>query len=86
MTSAEARDLAERIGSAGRTEYEKTKKELAEAYDDLLKKGNVVTQSQLNAVETRLHLLESQVARLLSTLSDQQDPATTTNEEPSGQE
>lgn len=70
MTSSEARELAERITNAGRAEYEKTKKELAEVYDDLLKKGNVVTQSQFNKIETRLHLLENQVSQLLSTLSE----------------
>ncbi len=64
MTSAEAKELADRIIDAGKVEYDKAKKELSESYDDLLRKGNVVTQHQLQGLENRLLLLESQVAAL----------------------
>lgn len=66
ITSAEAKELADRIIDAGKAEYEKAKKELGESYDELLRKGNVVTQHQLEGLENRLVLLESQVAALTS--------------------
>lgn len=64
MTSAEAKELADRIIEAGRAEYEKARKELGETYEELLRKGHLVTQQQFEELENRVKLLERQLVTL----------------------
>lgn len=62
MSSTEARELADRIMDAGKVEFERARRELGDSYEELLHKGNVVTQQQLQTLENRVQLLESQLA------------------------
>lgn len=58
ISTEEARKAADRIIEEGRQEFEKSRGELTKLTEELLQKGNLVTQSQLAALEKRVEALE----------------------------
>jgi polyhydroxyalkanoate synthesis regulator phasin len=53
LSAGDAQNLAERIVADGRQEFEQTKRDLSERFNDLLKKSNFATREELTALEKR---------------------------------
>ena len=61
LSTADAKNLAERIIADGRHEYEQAKTDLGQRLNELLKKSNFATREELTALEKRLAALESKL-------------------------
>ncbi len=58
ISTTEAKNLTERIVADGKHEYEQARRDLAQRFQELLKKSNFATREELNALEKRLAALE----------------------------
>lgn len=58
LSSAEAKETAEKIATQGRKEYENAYEALQEAFDKMLRKAHVATQAELTALAERVAHLE----------------------------
>ncbi|GHB95452.1 phasin family protein [Cerasicoccus arenae] len=59
ISTGEAKDLADKIVSDGRAEFEKSRSELENWFEDMLRKAKVATQSDLAQLEARVAALEA---------------------------
>jgi polyhydroxyalkanoate synthesis regulator phasin len=59
LSTTDAQNLAERIVADGRQEFEQTKRDLSERFNELLKKSNFATREEHTAVERRVAALEA---------------------------
>lgn len=62
ITTDEAGKLVDNIVEEGRQEYERNRGDLNKFTEEILQKGNLVTQSQLTALEARVAALEKKNA------------------------
>jgi polyhydroxyalkanoate synthesis regulator phasin len=63
LSAHEAKSLAERIVEDGKQEFEQTKNDLSQRFNDLLKKSNFATRDEITKLEKRIHALESHNAQ-----------------------
>lgn len=59
ISAAEAKETAEKLAQQGRKEYENASEALQEAFDKMLRKAHVATQSELAELTARVERLES---------------------------
>lgn len=64
LTSAEAKETADKIVAQGRKEYETAYDAMQEAFDKMLRKAHVATQAELAELAERVNRLEVLSARL----------------------
>jgi len=61
LSTADAKNLADRIVADGRQEYEQAKRDLGQRFQEMLKKSNLATREELAALEKRLAALETKL-------------------------
>ena len=59
ISSEEAKQMADKIVADGRREFEDAKESLGASFEEMLHKANLVTRSELDALEERVSKLES---------------------------
>jgi len=68
VTAEEARAMAEKVASEGRTEFERGSRQVQEAVKELLERAGVGQKDRVEALEKRLLALEIEVANLTTHL------------------
>ncbi len=61
LSTADAKNLADRIIADGRQEYEQARQDLGQRFQELLKKANLATREEVDALEKRVAALESKL-------------------------
>jgi polyhydroxyalkanoate synthesis regulator phasin len=61
LSTADAKNLADRIVADGKQEFEQAKTDLGKRFQEMLKKSNLATREELAAVEKRLAALEAKL-------------------------
>ena len=61
ITNEEAKKTVERITGEGREEYEKIREETEHFFEDILRKGTLVTKSQLEGLSSRISTIEEKL-------------------------
>lgn len=61
LSSAEAKNLAERIVADGKHEFEQAKHDLSGRFQELLEKSKLATRDELTALEKRLAALDAKL-------------------------
>lgn len=64
VSADEAKDMARRVASQGRSEFDTASKDLRQAIHELLEKAGVGQKDRVEALEKRLLALEVEVANL----------------------
>lgn len=73
LTQEEARKAAEKIMEDGKEEFEGMREQWNQSVDDLLKKSNVATRSQIESLTVRLENLERQVNVLSKAKAEEEE-------------
>ncbi len=60
ISANEAKDVANKIVADGKKEWEESRENLSASFETMLKKANLVTQSELAALEKRVAELEGE--------------------------
>jgi len=62
ISTSEAREMADKIVDQGREEYEKSRDEMQNWFEEMLHRGNVASQKDFVALEARVAALEAKLA------------------------
>lgn len=61
MSADEAREAAERITDQGKSEFNRSTKQLTDFFEEMLNRGHIVSRSQYEALEQRVAALEQRL-------------------------
>jgi polyhydroxyalkanoate synthesis regulator phasin len=64
VSAEEAKEMADRVASRGKEEFESTSRDVKKAVQELLEKAGVGQKDRIDALERRLLALEVEVANL----------------------
>ncbi len=74
LNAEEAEAMAERITASGKKEFEETSENLRKVFEDFMHRANFATQTEFEALSTRVALLEAAVSKLQADTEEDSDP------------